>query len=79
MSFAPAIAIGLVNALSIDGFSCGWRCCIGEGLPFPFAVAIIAACLFAKTGVSGVGGRPVQLASEEMELDEELDSMLCFR
>lgn len=30
-------------------------------------------------GVSGVGGSPVQLASEEAELEEEVDSMDCFR
>lgn len=36
---------------------------------------------FVNTGVSGVGGRPVQLASEEAELEEEddVDSMDCFR
>ena len=78
-SLAPAIAIGLVKLLSRDCFSCGWMCCIDVGLPLPFAEAIAAACLFAKTGVSGVGGRPVQLASEEIELDDELDSILCLR
>lgn len=78
-SLAPAMAIGLVKLLNSDCLSCGWMCCIGVGLPLPLAEAIAAACLFAKTGVSGVGGRPVQLASEEIELEEELDSMLCLR
>lgn len=32
-----------------------------------------------NVGVSGVGGSPVQLASEEAELEEEVDSIDCFR
>lgn len=32
-----------------------------------------------KTGVSGVGGRPVQLASDEAELTDDDDSNDCFR
>ena len=47
---------------------------------FSTAVKPLAGGRRANTGVSGVGGRPVQLASEDAELeDDEFDSNDCFR
>lgn len=46
---------------------------------FSTTVKPLAGGRRAKTGVSGVGGKPVQLASDEAELlDDELDSKDCF-
>jgi hypothetical protein len=51
-----------------------------EAAGFSFAVKPLAGGRRAKIGVSGVGGNPVQLASEEAELEEEeFDSKDCFR
>lgn len=53
---------------------------VGVVVGFSTAVKPPAGGRRANAGESGVGGKPVQLASEEAELeDEEFDSKDCFR
>lgn len=46
---------------------------------FSAGAAAVGAGFLEKIGVSGVGGSPVQLASEDAELTDDVDSKDCFR
>lgn len=80
LSLAPAKE--KAEAMWPCAVNCWWwtACCCFSCCAADVGLAGLCVCRLLKIGVSGVGGKPVQLASEEAELDdEEVDSTECLR